>query len=238
MDSYPVVTLAARGAGGMNRLYFAAKAPVPGEVKTRLGTSIGMARAATLYSSFLLDIVERFMNAPFEVAWHVTPGSWPHLEPLVGRTNMIRTQRGVTWAERQTYLFKECHADDEERVVLAATDSPQLTVSSVEAAFAALDTHDAVFGPTPDGGYYLVGMRGFHDILANAPMSAVSTLDQVLRRARLHGLSVALLQPEFDVDVAADLGRLAQEARRRPDLAHTAAALRVIHISGEERRIA
>ena len=33
----------------MNRLYFAAKAPLPGLVKTRLGHSIGMGPAATLY---------------------------------------------------------------------------------------------------------------------------------------------------------------------------------------------
>ena len=107
-----------------------------------------------------------------------------------------------------------------------------------EAAFAALDTHDAVFGPTPDGGYYLVGMRGFHDILANAAMSSASALDQILEQSRSLCVSVALLRPEFDVDVEADLVRLACEARRRNDLIHTAAALAVIGGVGVELQIA
>ena len=222
----------------MNRLYFAAKAPLAGQAKTRLGTSIGMASAATLYAAFLRDLVERFANAPFEVAWHAAPGSWHYLEPLTGRTNAVRTQRGESWAERQTNLFSDCYADGEERVVLAATDSPQLTVTCVEAAFAALDTHDAVFGPTPDGGYYLVGMRGFHDILAKAAMSTSSALDQILEQSRSLCVSVALLQPEFDVDVEADLILLAFEARRRNDLTHTAAALAVIGGVGVELQIA
>ncbi len=53
----------------MRTLYFAAKAPVAGQVKTRLGAAIGMAPAADLYAAFLRDLEARFRRAPFRVAW-------------------------------------------------------------------------------------------------------------------------------------------------------------------------
>jgi rSAM/selenodomain-associated transferase 1 len=216
----------------MSRLYFAAKAPVAGQVKTRLGATIGMDASANLYAAFLRDLVTRFAEAPFEIAWYITPGSWTHLEPLVGRAVAVRIQRGTDWAARQANLFRECHATGEGMVVLAATDSPQLDRSRVEEAFSALETRDVVLGPTPDGGYYLVGMRRFNDIFADAFMSTNSALESVLQRAREKCLSVALLEPEFDVDTEQDLSLVEREVNRRQDLGHTAAALALIRDSG------
>ncbi len=216
----------------MSRLYFAAKAPIAGQVKTRLGATIGMEAAATLYGAFIRDLTARFASAPFEVAWHVAPGSWPHLEPLVDRADKVRSQRGSDWAARQANLFRDCHAAGEGRIVLAATDSPQLERSRVEEAFAALQAHDVVLGPTRDGGYYLVGMRCFNDIFAGASMSTASALEGVLARAREKRLSISLLEPEFDVDAEQDLGLLEREVNRRQDLGCTAAALTLIRESG------
>jgi hypothetical protein len=216
----------------MRRLYFAAKAPLAGQVKTRLGATIGMEQAATLYRAFLLDLGTRFARAPFGVAWHVAPRSWPHLEPLVARADRVRDQRGNGWAERQTNLFRDCGAAGEQSVLLAATDSPQLELSRVEEAFAALADHDVVLGPTTDGGYYLVGMNRFNDIFAGAAMSTASALEGVMDRIREMRLSVAFLEPEFDVDTEEDLEILGREAIRRKDLGFTSAALAWIRESG------
>jgi len=223
----------------MNTFYFAAKAPLAGEAKTRLGTSIGMAAAAELYSAFLLDLTQRFRAARFPTRWYLAPGAEAHVLRLTATSPLFRTQRGTDWADRQANLFKACAAEGEARVVLAATDSPQLRPERVEEAFAALALHDAVLGPTHDGGYYLVGMRGgLHDLLEGVEMSTESALDQVLRRARARRLSVALLEAEFDVDSEADLPRLAQEVARRADLPHTAAVLSSIQGTLGEPRIA
>ena len=193
--------------------------------KTRLGATIGMEAAATLYRAFLLDLGARFARAPFGVAWHVAPRSWPHLEPLVARVDGVRDQRGDDWAARQANLFRDCHAAGEQSVILAATDSPQLEPYRVEEAFAALAHHDVVLGPTPDGGYYLVGMNRFNDIFAGAAMSTASALEGVMDRTREMRLSVSLLQPEFDVDTEKDLEILEREAIGRKDLRFTSSAL-------------
>jgi hypothetical protein len=233
-----MVTLAALGAGGMKSFYLAAKAPLAGQAKTRLGESIGMGAAARLYAAFLRDLAERFAAARFETGWFLAPGARQHLSPLIGSMPRVRTQRGDSWAARQANLFRDCVAGGESQVVLAATDSPQLTPSRVAEAFAALERHDAVFGPTHDGGYYLVGMRGFHDILEGVDMSTERALHQVLAMAQEKHLDVALLDLEFDVDTAEDLEGLVDEVEARADLAHTAAALAEIRGVTDEARIA
>ena len=215
----------------MSRLYFAAKAPTVGGVKTRLGATIGMDAAATLYRAFLRDLVVRFTNVPFDVGWFVPPGSWRQLQPIIGRVGSVRIQRGATWAARQANLFRDCDAAGEGAVVLAATDSPHLKAATVEQAFTALKTNELVIGPTADGGYYLVGMRGFHDIFSGVAMSSASALDQLLARARSKDAAVRLLDTDFDVDTDADLSRLTLEIGARRDLDATVAALGALKVA-------
>lgn len=219
----------------MSRLYLAAKAPVPGRVKTRLGATIGDSAAAELYTAFLADLSARLASAPFEVAWYVAPDAQRHLAPYLAGAASVRVQRGPDWAARQAALFRDCEEAGEGTVALAATDSPQLTPARVMEAFAALERDDVVFGPTLDGGYYLVGMRRAHDLFSGVAMSTASALDQALERARRLGLSVALLAPEFDVDNAADLPTLVSEARARDDMPATAAALSTLVTDGLHR---
>jgi glycosyltransferase A (GT-A) superfamily protein (DUF2064 family) len=117
---------------------------------------------------------------------------------------------------------------------LIASDSPHLTVGIVEEAFRCLDRQDIVFGPTYDGGYYLIGMRGYHDVLQEAPMSVGTELDGIVARARLSGLSVALLETTFDVDVVEDIRHLRPLVLERPDLAATRDALESLGLLEEE----
>ena len=209
----------------MSRLYLAAKAPLPGLVKTRLGATIGHVAAAELYAAFLTDLTARFATAPVEVGWYVAPGSRRHLAPCLAGAVRVRTQRGRGWAARQAALFRDCEEAGEGAVVLAATDSPQLAPARVQEAFDALERSDVVLGPTTDGGYYLVGMRRADDLFSGVAMSTAAALDQVLGRARAHGLTVALVAPEFDVDTEADLAALVAEVGARDDLRATAAVL-------------
>jgi len=211
----------------VSTFYFAAKAPIAGQVKTRLGRAIGMAAAAALYAAFLEDLRHGFRDAAFEVAWYVAPAPWRGLHGA-----RFRIQRGDGWAERQSNLFRDAAAAGEGPIVLAATDSPQVRPQRVEEAFDALREHDLVFGPTYDGGYYLVGMRAFQDVLSGVAMSTASALDGALARARARDLTVALLTAEFDVDEEADLPALAAAAQGRADLAATAAALAELRRKG------
>jgi rSAM/selenodomain-associated transferase 1 len=210
-------------------LWVIARAPRVGFAKTRLGRTIGHEQAIILYRAFLQDLAARFSNSPLEPGWYVTPpDAWPEISPLTGEPERVLLQGDGDLTQRQRELFQGAAGRGEERTVLIASDSPQLGVEVVEEAFRRLNRQDLVFGPTYDGGYYLIGMRGYHDVLRGTLMSMGTELDGLIVRARLLGLSVGLLEPTFDVDVVEDLENLRPLALERPDLAATRDALESI----------
>jgi uncharacterized protein len=220
-------------------LYIIAKAPRVGLAKTRLGHSIGHEAAIMLYKAFLQDLAARFASVPYECGWYVTPpDAWDDISPLVDwgeREVRILFQREGDLTERQREFFYGAAARGEERAVLIASDSPHLTVEVVMQAFRELDRHDLVFGPTYDGGYYLIGMRGWHDVFHGLPMSVGTELDDIITQAERAGLSVGQVETTFDVDEVEDLEHLRQLVERRTDLAATRAALEALGLHGDGR---
>lgn len=216
-------------------LYVIARAPCPGEVKTRLARAIGDGPATRLYAAFLEDLGHRFAPGPFRPGWYVTPPEgWPQIARLLpGGRWVVREQPDGSLTDRQRHLFREAAAHGECPVVLVASDSPQLEVRVVARAFDLLRDHDLVLGPTFDGGYYLIGMRGWRDVLAGTTMGHADVLSQVRAQASALGLRSALLPATFDVDEVEDLAQLAAVARARPDLAATRAALEALDLEGE-----
>ncbi|MDP3406233.1 MAG: glycosyltransferase [Brevundimonas sp.] len=86
-------------------------------------------------------------------------------------------------------------------VVVLGSDTPTVTRADVAAAFRALGPHRAVFGPAPDGGYWLIGLRrgpGERLPFAGVRWSTPDTLSDTL--ARLEGSPVAMLRLQEDVD--------------------------------------
>jgi glycosyltransferase A (GT-A) superfamily protein (DUF2064 family) len=95
--------------------------------------------------------------------------------------------------------------------VLVGSDSPHLTLHVAQEAFGKLLDADIVLGRTLDGGYYLIGMRGFHDVLSGVPMSTACAADALVARAAALGLALAELPPTFDIDEEGDLVHLRAE---------------------------
>ncbi len=211
------------------RLYIAAKAPRVGVAKTRLGRMLGAAEAVSLYRAFLVDIGGRFAAAPFPVGWYVTPAdAWSELAPIVGwseHEQQVLVQGTGDWTERQRQLFRGAPGRGEEQIILIASDSPHITVAVVADAFCMLERHDIVIGPVFDGGYYLLGMRGWHDILHGIPMSTTTVMQAITARAYELGLTVGELETTFDIDEVADLPHLQRLALARDDLSATRATL-------------
>jgi len=191
------------------RLYIAAKPPVPGLVKTRLARTIGAAASARLYAEFLEDIAAVVRTLDVPAGWFIPPGTgW--LPPALGASQLpTRWQRGDSWGARQARLFSEVLAEGPGPVVLMASDSPQLGVADLDAAFTALSSCDVVLGPVLDGGYYLVGMHHPHDVLAAVEMSTGTVCADVLEKCRDRHLATTVLPARFDVDEACDLDLLA-----------------------------
>jgi uncharacterized protein len=117
-------------------------------------------------------------------------------------------QHGDGWDLRQANILAWGHEQGYERTVLIGSDSPQLPFSVVSDALVALLDHDVAIGRTLDGGYYLIGMRGFHDVLRGVPMSTITAAEAVAARTRDLGLRLAELPVTFDIDEERDLEHL------------------------------
>jgi rSAM/selenodomain-associated transferase 1 len=201
------------------------KAPRPGTVKTRLAGSLSVDAVTELYRCFLADTMELAHSMPdVSVALMCPESDVEELAKLAVSGTTIVAQQGEGLAAGLTSVFAQ-FARGGRRVVAFNSDSPHLPVSVLANAFEMLASHDVVVGPTHDGGYYLVGAKAPHAALFNGDgMGTKSALDALLSRARDLQLSVGFTDPFYDVDVEADLARLAAELRLAPARAPRTAA--------------
>ena len=188
-----------------------AKAPRIGRVKRRLAESIGPV-AAWAFQRRNLDALLRRMIDPRWKAWiAVTPDAAVHAHPwLCGWTAMA--QGGGDLGARMARIIKRLPPGP---VVIVGADIPAVGPQHAVAAFRALDRADAVFGPAPDGGYWLVGLRRRPRILAPfAPVrwSGPHALADTLANLPM-GTRTAFLDMLEDVDDAESLDRAANYFR-------------------------
>jgi hypothetical protein len=85
------------------------------------------------------------------------------------------------------------------------SDCPELLPYHLNEAFRMLDTHDAVLGPSADGGYYLLGLKTpAPELFENMTWSVDTVLQETLLRLKNTGKSVALLPVLNDIDTEED----------------------------------
>lgn len=218
-----------------------AKPPVAGLVKTRLALP---GRAAELARAFLIDTHAAVKNLGWATPIVASTGDLPG-ELLAALAPTVWPQGDGDLGARLERVLRRALARGPAAIAIGA-DSPHLPANRYEAARAALDCHDAVIGPSDDGGFYLLGLRRCPEgLLADVPWSSPNTFVAAIGKLRAHGLSVTTLAPWFDVDRPGDLDRLRTELAARPgDAAATRHALSgpaisiVIPVLNEEKRIA
>ncbi|MFQ6017347.1 MAG: DUF2064 domain-containing protein, partial [Kiloniellaceae bacterium] len=104
-------------------------------------------------------------------------------------------------------------------VVIVGSDVPGIGAAQIARAFALLGAHDWVFGPAPDGGYWLIGARrrpGLRDPFARVRWGSEYALADTV--ANLAGARIAYLDELGDVDTGADLAKLRQAQLRQARL--------------------
>ena len=80
----------------------------------------------------------------------------------------------------------------------------------LDSGFAALEAADVAMGPTPDGGYYLIGMKQPHKALFRVDGNgSASVYENTVSAAEKAGLTVAAAMACGDVDTPEDLQLLA-----------------------------
>lgn len=209
-----------------NILVIFAKAPIEGQVKTRLCPPLTSAQAAELAKCFLIDTVERAYSLPdIQVYIAFTPvDSEPIFRALLPFPVKYIPQRGDSLGERELNVFLDLQQQGVRSIVLIGSDIPTLPLTHIQAAFTFLrDPHcDVVLNPTDDGGYCLVGMREPHrPIFEKIAWSTATVLSDTLTQAKRHQLTVKLLPPWHDVDDVSDVYRLAAELSQSHEASET-----------------
>ena len=197
-----------------------AKAPVAGEVKTRLMPAFSARDAALIAHAALADTLDavRACGASRRIvamAGHPIP-----FETCTGCE--VVPQQGATFNERLAAAWSEAGAPG----LQIGMDTPQVTAADLDAALAQLrdGRNDAVLGLAQDGGWWAIGFRTpAPDAFAAVSMSAPDTGEQQLRRLQDLGLRVGLLPTMRDMDTASDVAAITSA---HPHL-RTAAAARV-----------
>jgi rSAM/selenodomain-associated transferase 1 len=201
-----------------------AKAPLVGQVKTRLCPPLSPEKATELYRCFLLDSVARACSLPdVDVCLAFTPADGePLFRELLPFPLRYLPQRGASLGEREANVFTDLLQAGYERVVIVGGDIPTLPLAHLDNAFTLLadPQNDVVIGPSADGGYYLLGARRLHPMLfENITWSTVTVFAETLAQAQLAGLQVAQVPVWYDVDEKDDLQKLIAELTPRGNMA-------------------
>jgi rSAM/selenodomain-associated transferase 1 len=119
-------------------------------------------------------------------------------------------QQGDNLGGRMANAFGLAFAEGYRAAVIIGTDSPDLPLPFIETAFRKLAQTgvEAIYGPSEDGGYYLLGLkRMYAELFRDIPWSSDGVLEKSLTRAERAGIRTELLPSWYDVDTAADLQR-------------------------------
>lgn len=176
-----------------------AKAPRLGRVKSRLARDIGPVAAWAYYRRQLAETSRCLAGAGRWRGWlAVTPDQavfrdrpWPdHWDRI--------SQGSGDLGQRMDRIMTVLPPGP---VVIVGSDIPGIRPDQIKAAFRRLGDHDAVLGPAPDGGYWLVGLRrrprlprAFDNVRWSTPHAMADTL------ANLANHRTVLLDEMEDVD--------------------------------------
>lgn len=188
-----------------------ARAPQPGRAKTRLVPVLGAPGAADFQAALLTDTIRKVETlSRIAARWLFrTGGTFPAL-PFARHWTLAR-QQGRDLGERLERAFRRLLARHSCAVVIG-TDSPLLPSRVVRQALDELRACDAVLGPCPDGGFYLIGLRRLpRGLFRGVRWSSRFAFRDVLGSLSSHGLISSILSPFADVDRPADLLGLAQQ---------------------------
>lgn len=183
-----------------------AKPPRMGLAKTRLARSLG---SPTLARRIAMMTLSRTMRAALRGDWtpilYTAPdraldeslgGIWP--------ANLERRSQGQ--GDLTDRLNKGLRESPPGPVLFIGADAPDLSPAQIRHAITALRTHDAVFGPATDGGFWLFGLNKttrtkspFAPVRWSGPHAMADVRANLPRRARITELPTLI-----DLDEAED----------------------------------
>ena len=184
-----------------------AKPPRIGLAKTRLARSLGSSVSARrIATAIQAKTLRAAMRGPWDTVLYAAPdkdlysslgGIWPaHLQR--------RPQGSGNLGDRLSKGLREAPAGP---ILFIGSDAPDISTALLRDAVRALSRHDAVFGPAPDGGFWLFGLNKtartkspFDNVRWSGPHAMEDVWANLPKTAK-----VGILPQLIDIDDAKDL---------------------------------
>lgn len=182
-----------------------------GRVKTRLAGGLGVSGATAFYRNETRSLIRRLRQ---DLRWRtvlaVTPdvAAFESTFPETLSADLPRLTQGQGGLDaRMMNAFRLLPPGP---ALIIGSDIPGIGSAHIAEAFKALGSHDVVFGPADDGGYWLVGQKRVPKVLSMFADVRWSTKDALADTIRSlpRGTSVAEVATLTDVDTIEDYRRV------------------------------
>ena len=179
------------------------KNPEIGKCKTRLAVSIGDENTLAVYKT-LIQYTAQVLSKLKEdcVVFYSEDIQTDDLWDDANFQKQVQSQGHL--GKKMQAAFEWGFHKGYKQVCIVGSDLFELEVSDIHDAFQALETHDLVFGPAEDGGYYLMGMSALHsEAFKDKAWSTELVLKETLKDLKSN--SFQLLKEKNDIDTVDDL---------------------------------
>ncbi|MCC7340623.1 MAG: TIGR04282 family arsenosugar biosynthesis glycosyltransferase [Bryobacterales bacterium] len=176
-----------------------AKAPRPGEVKTRLAAAVGDECAAGLHRAFVADVLATALSLGEAVELHTDRPTEEWAEFRVARRLQVAGDLGT----RLLHVLRTAAP-----ALIIGSDVPSIPASHLRRVLDS--TADLALGPAEDGGYWAIRARKApgERLFRNVAWSSGRELEQTVMNAREDGLDVEIGPEWYDVDTVEEFRRL------------------------------
>jgi rSAM/selenodomain-associated transferase 1 len=190
------------------------KAPIAGQVKTRLMPQLTAQAAADIHTELtrrMLNFLSQSQLCPIQL-WCSPDRVHSFFQTCVQDYPVsLHVQQGEDLGERMLHAIEHV-LQQSSRVLLIGCDCPSLTISDVDLAINALQKdQDIVLAPAEDGGYVMIGMkRGYPELFINKTWGHAGVLITAQQQIKNLNLNCIETTMQWDVDTFEDLQRYQQ----------------------------
>ncbi len=201
------------------------RVPIAGKTKTRLiSQNISASQAAKVHQCFLKELALTLHKLPTFITpyLYISDEGPPDIVQALFPSDMPMLQQPQGHlGERMQHAFIQLLAQGFEQVILIGSDIPQVQVCDITEASSALQQHDLVYGPTTDGGYYLIGMKAPLELPFSSTIQwGTPSAFQDSLTSLQNTYSVALIRTQYDIDTKEDLAQLYQDTHNSQQCSH------------------
>lgn len=188
-----------------------AKYPTMSKVKSRLAKTTSDQFALDVYNICAANIFEsadelRSKSPDIDIILFYAGNTEPPFRAWIKKDFIYYQQTGKSLGERLANAFEVLFKKGYSKLAVVGTDVPDHTSGELKNAFDTLVDFETVLGPSPDGGYYLLGMKRFlPELFENIEWSSENVYAATLEKIKRLNMTVDVLPELYDLDDESDL---------------------------------